>query len=764
MIAAELGVTAARGRLRARHPRRMVGRHRLHVALALGLIGVMALPSGIRIAASRIETTVQDHLARHRLVFAGPLSFDLEAQAPVAVRQPTDCQAPANPIVEENCRPGSDGWQVAEPSFTIVGYAMPTSVTVGEAVDLLVSTSAPDFDLDIYRSGYYAGKGGRLVMSIDSLRGGEQPACLDDPKIGLRSCTNWRTSYTLVVPRDWVSGIYLAVLTRRDDGRQSVVPFIVRDDERQAGILYQYDLSTYQAYNNYGGKSLYSFNSGHCPTVAEAPRAVEVSLARPHVVPPTDPTSYFRVEYPMVSWLEAQGYDVSYSTSLDTHRSGLDGQPNELLEHRVFLAVGHDEYWSTEMRSAMTQARDAGVHLAFFTGNTGYWKIRFEPDPWTGGADLVMVSYKTAESGPEDPSGDPTSLWRDPAGPNRPENELIGIMFNGGNASVFFPLRVTAELADDQVFRNTGLEDMLPGTYVDIGRQLVGWEWDAVADNGMSPEGLTVLATTPFYGELASDYAERYVVGTGFSNTTRYTAPSGAMVFAAGTIQWAWGLAIVEPDLRIQQITYNVLADMGVQPATPAEDLVLDGDLAPQAGAQAPADEIPLRAQAPPIIDSLTVDASAESALITWRTDRASRGQAWLVSERGETLTYLLGVGPAVAATGPEGLTHEIRFESLSADSDYHVVVIAATDDGGFAVSEVEEFRTPSASPVDTVRRAVGNGVRDLTCAAKPIARPAYYWVLNHRLLSGLLAAGALLGACVWLGARARRRRSPDQI
>lgn len=509
MSAIELGVPHAGRRPMVRSPWRKAGLHRRYVVLTLGLLGVIALPSGTRLAASRMEAAVQEHVARHRLVFADPLSFDFDAHAPLGTPKPIDCQTPANPIVEENCRPGDDGWQVPEPSYTIVGYAMPTSATVGEAVDFLVSTSAPDFDIDIYRSGYYAGKGGRLVMSTDSLRGGEQPPCLDDPKIGLRSCANWRTSYTLAVPRDWVSGIYLAVLTRRDDGRESVVPFIVRDDERRADILYQYDLSTYQAYNNYVGKSLYSFNSGHCLTVAEAPRAVKVSLARPHVVPPMDPTSYFRVEYPMVSWLEAQGYDVSYSTSLDTHRSGLRGQANELLEHRVFLAVGHDEYWSTEMRSAMTQARDAGVHLAFFTGNTGYWKIRFEPDPWTGGADLVMVSYKTAESGPEDPSGDPTSLWRDPSGPDRPENELVGIMFNGGNAGVFFPLRVTAELAHDRVFRNTGLDTLPPGTYVDIGRQLVGWEWDAVAENGLTPNGLTVLARTPFYGELASDQAER---------------------------------------------------------------------------------------------------------------------------------------------------------------------------------------------------------------------------------------------------------------
>ena len=764
MSAAELGMAPAGRRLVVGNPWRKSGLHRLHVVLIYGLIGVMALPSGTRFAASRIEAAVQGHVARHRLVFADPLSFDLHAQARLGVPQPVNCQAPANPIVEENCRPGDDGWQVPDPSYTIVGYAMPMSVAVGEAMDLKVSTSAPDFDIDIYRSGYYAGKGGRLVVSIDLLHGVVQPPCLDDPKVGLRSCANWRTSHTLVVPRDWVSGIYLAVLTRRNDGRQSVVTFIVRDDERQAGILYQYDLSTYQAYNNYGGKSLYSFNSGHCTTVADAPRAVKVSLARPHVVPPTDPTSYFRVEYPMVYWLEAQGYDVSYSTSLDTHRSGLGGRANELLEHRVFLAVGHDEYWSTEMRSAMTQARDAGVHLAFFTGNTGYWKIRFEPDPWTSGADLIMVSYKTAESGPMDPTGDSTSLWRDPKGPDRPENELVGIMFNGGNASVFFPLRVTAELAHDRVFRNTGLDNMPPGTYVDVGRQLVGWEWDAAEENGRTPAGLTVLAATPLYGEMASDGAERYVVGTGISNAARYTAPSGAMVFAAGTIQWAWGLAIVEPDIRIQQITYNVLADMGVRPATPAQDLVLDGDRASQAEMRAPAEATRLRMPDPPIIDSLSVDANADSALATWRTDRGSQAQAWLVSDQGTTLTYLLGVGPSVAVASPDRLTHEARFEDLSPDTAYHVVVAAATDDRGFAVSAVEEFRTLPGSAVDTVRLAAGRGVRDFTCAAKPIARPAYYWVLNHRLPSGLLAAGALLGACVWLGVRARRRRSPDQI
>ncbi len=730
-------------------------------ALLVGLAGLAGVPAVAHIVAEKIEAAVREHIERHRLTFASPLAFTPSSHAPLGMAQPSDCRAPANPVVEENCKPGSDDWFVPEPSYTIVGYVFPTSVALGDTVEFRVSTSAPAFDIDIYRSGYYAGKGGRLVMSIASVRGGVQPPCLDDPTLGLRSCANWQTSWTLTVPGDWVSGVYLAVLTRRDDGRKSVIPFVVRDDERGADILYQYDLSTYQAYNNYGGKSLYSFNSGHCETVADAPRAVKVSLARPHVVPPTDPTSYFRVEYPMVYWLEAQGYDVSYSTSLDTHWSGLPGHANELLEHKVFLAVGHDEYWSAEMRGAMTQARDAGIHLAFFTGNTGYWKIRFEADPWTGEADLAMVCYKTAESGPADPTGDPTSLWRDPNGPNRPENELVGIMFTGANATVFFPLRVSAEMTHDRVFRNTGLDQLPSGSYVDIGRQLIGWEWDTVGNNGWDPEGLTVVTMTPTYGELGSDMAERYFIGPGFSSAAYYTAPSGAMVFAAGTIQWSWGLAIIEPDSRIQQITYNVLADMDVRPATPSEALVLDDEPRMRVVEREPLEFRFPQDPLPPVIEALSVEAEPHSAVVTWRTDRPAKGEAWLVSSQGETLTYLLGIDPLAAVTGPDGLTHHVTFKNLQPDTVYHLVVAAATEDRNFSVSEVNKFLTPSAGPVNHLRRSVAAGARDMACAVKPIARPFYYWVRAHWVLTAAIGC-ALVAAYGVLRWRVRRRPSDE--
>ena len=676
---------------------------------------------------------------------------------PLGTPRTSDCDAPSNPIVRENCLPGSDGWQVAEPSYTIAGFPLPTSVPAGGVVNFYASTDAPQFDILIYRSGYYGGRGARLITRVNGLHGKVQAPCLDDPSTGLRSCTNWTMSYSLDIPVDWVSGIYLAVLTRGDDGRQSTLTFIVRDDLRQPDILYQYSLSTYQAYNNYGGKSLYSFNSGLCDTVAGAPRAVKVSLARPHIVPPMDPTSYFRVDYPMVYWLEEQGYDVSYSTSFDTHRSGSPGQHNALLDHRIFLAVGHDEYWSGEMRAAMTEARDAGVHLAYLTGNTGYWKIRLEPDPWTGQPDLTMVTYKTAEGGPADPTGEPTSLWRDPAGPNQPENELVGIQFVGDNDNRYFPLRIPSGLAKDQVFRNTGLQQLPPGTHVDIGEELVGWEWDGLTPNGLTPPGLTLLSASPAYGDIATGGIESYRVGTAVSNASRYTTADGAMVFAAGTIQWSWGLAIVEPDRRIQQITYNLFSDMGIQPATPSSTLLLDGAVPPAEGHVSPAVG---KTDATIEIGVQEVKSSVDgsSAVIQWRTDQPARGEAWLVTDKGATLTRIQGGGPTVAEDSADGLSHRAVFTSLASGAAYHYVVVAAGQGDQFGISDIQEFQVPPAMLLDRVRQAGQIAVQETVCAVKPVVRPTYYWIKAHWLASGLALAVFLAGG-TWVVLRLRNRR-----
>jgi hypothetical protein len=710
------------------------------------------LPLGILVLATAASTILPSASAPDGRRSAPDPTWLVNAEA----SQLADCASPRNAIVRENCLPGSDGWQVPEPSYTIAAFPLPSSVQAGEAVNFYVSTNAPGYSIRVYRSGFYGGKGARQMTSVDGLPGQEQPACLDEPTTGLRSCANWAISYTLGIPADWVSGIYFAVLTRSDDGRQSSLTFVVRNDQRPSEVLYQYSLSTYQAYNNYGGKSLYSFNSGVCDTVSGAPRAVKVSLARPHIVPPMDPTSYFRVDYPMVYWLEAQGYDVGYSTSFDTHRSGTVGQHNALLDHRVFLAVGHDEYWSREMRAAMTEARDAGVHLAYFTGNTGYWKIRMEPDPWTGQPDLVMVTYKTAEGGPADPTGEPTSLWRDPTGPNQPENALVGVQFVGDNDGQFFPLRIPSELAKDPVFRNTGLEHMLAGTHADIGEKLVGWEWDGLTENGLTPPGLTLLAASPAYGDIALREIEGYRVGTAVSNASRYIASSGAIVFAAGTIQWSWGLAIVEPDRRVQQLTYNLLSDMGIQPATPSPALALDGAKSSSDSRVPPA--VGQRDTATPIaIQEVQFSIERSTVVVQWRTDQPAHGQAWLVTDNGATLTRTQGGGSTLAVDSADGLAHRAVFGSLTPGTVYHVVVAAAGDGNRLAFSDIREFQTPPAQILDRIRQAGRNALQESVCAVKPVARPAYNWLRAHWLASGLAMAAVLAGG-TWLVMRARRR------
>ena len=178
-------------------------------------------------------------------------------------------------------------------------------------------------------------------------------------------------SASWAVPTTAVSGIYMARVMRDDTGGASMIYFVVRDDESASTILFQTSDSTWEAYNNwdgtgngktffgpggtYGGVSLYTYN-GNDPTLAAYGRATEVSYNRPLVVDATgggfgDYNSPLHSEYPMVRWLEANGYDVSYTTDVDTDRNG-----TLMLNHQVFLSVGHDEYWSAEQRDNVQAA------------------------------------------------------------------------------------------------------------------------------------------------------------------------------------------------------------------------------------------------------------------------------------------------------------------------------------------------------------------------------------------------------------------------
>ena len=249
-----------------------------------------------------------------------------------------------NAIVTENALPGnpSSEWDITgagDPS--IQGYATDMSVNQGGTIRFKVDTNATQYRLDIYRLGYYGGLGARLVATVQpsATLPQTQPACLSDVSTGLVDCGNWAVSGSWTVPPTATSGVYVAKVVREDpeNGRASHILFVVRNDAGTSDLLYQTSDTTWQAYNTYGGNSLY-FGS-------PAGRAYKVSYNRPFTTRCCDfpngsnLTWFFDAEYPMIRWLERNGYDVSYSSGIDTDRSG-----SNLLKHKVFMPVGHDEY------------------------------------------------------------------------------------------------------------------------------------------------------------------------------------------------------------------------------------------------------------------------------------------------------------------------------------------------------------------------------------------------------------------------------------
>src|SRR5439155_13323889 len=322
-----------------------------------------------------------------------------------------------SPVVLENQQPGSGNWQMwlrgippADDSVKqIKGYASATSVNKGGSITFYVTvTPAQQYTMDVYRMGWYQGLGGRLMQSIGPLQGVTQSACPVEPVTGLIEC-DWTASYTLTVPPSWTSGVFMVQLTNAQ-GYQNYIPFVVRDDARVADIMFQQAVATYQAYNNYPddgatGKSLYDFNSYGASTVTGKKQAAKVSWNRPYAG--RGAGQFLTWEIYFVRWLERSGYDVKYSTDVDTHENSA-----RLLNSKAFLSGAHNEYWSKPMYDGVQQARDAGVHLGFFGANAVFWQVRFEASPLTGAADRVLVGYKDRTI---DPVQGPTTTvqWRD---------------------------------------------------------------------------------------------------------------------------------------------------------------------------------------------------------------------------------------------------------------------------------------------------------------------------------------------------------------
>lgn len=483
-----------------------------------------------------------------------------------------------NPIVIENQKLGSttSEWSInGIGDLSIQGFATDISVNKGDRVHFKIKTNARAYSITIFRIGYYQGNGARRVGTglITAPLPQTQPNGIYDPNTGLLDCGNWKESAYWDVPATAVSGVYTAKLTRSDNGGSQQIIFIVRNDNSNSDLFYQTSDATWQAYNDYGDKGqANSFYGGK--TTYPVGRAVKLSYNRPFNKSVYENNFFYAAEYAMVRWLERNGYDVSYTTSVDSDRRG-----NLIKNHKVFLSVGHDEYWSGQQRANVEAARNAGVSIAFFSGDEVNWKTR-----WENSVDGSGTSYRTLVCYKEGTDGayacgnkcDPvTNIWTGEwsAGCEykidgcNPQNALTGqigsILIDTGALIVPFKNR------NFRFWRNTSIARLSAGQNAVI-KSILGYEIDYEKSNSSYPAGRVSMSET----KLPAGYVHKLSL---------YRHSSGALVFGAGTIDWAWGLEEdrgaslyynAVPDVRVQQATVNLFADMGAQPGTLQTDLV----------------------------------------------------------------------------------------------------------------------------------------------------------------------------------------------
>ncbi len=431
----------------------------------------------------------------------------------------------SNPIATENALAGSSAWQLSKIATTqIQAYASLVSVAPGQTITFFVSTqvAGTSYTVSIFRLGWYNGAGGYLKTTISGLVGQAQgyydgttlqncPTAIIDTTTHLIEA-GWAASTSWTVPTSAVTGVYLALFTDAN-GYQTILTFVVTGNASADYAVLRGD-TTEAAYNGWGGWSLYT-NPGV---------GVKVSLNRPLATPGN--SGVLNYELACIRWFERQGYNLSYLTHVDVSTSA-----TILLSYKAVLIVGHNEYWTKEVRDRMEMASASGLGLAFLGANDSYWQMRFEADQ-AGNPNRTITCYKV-QSTPNTLANDPfygvdntrvTAQWRDGV-LGRPENTMIGIMYSSYNTNTYVTWTVDPA-ASSSLLNGTGL---VPGQ--SYGTDLVGYEIDTVFAGG--PNNLQILGSSAF-----TDINSKQLT----SKTTTFIASGGALVFASGSIGWTYAL------------------------------------------------------------------------------------------------------------------------------------------------------------------------------------------------------------------------------
>lgn len=475
----------------------------------------------------------------------------------------------SNLIQDENAKTGNSDWELTAPATfpnpEIEGYASLCSVNRGGSIDLFVNVKdTGTYRIDTYRMGWYGGAGARLVDTRTGITGVQQVMPSFD-LLGMKECA-WTSPQTINIPSsasDWTSGVYVSRLTKTSGtgiNKQSFIIFTVRDDDRASKYLFQSSVTTWNAYNRWGGRSLYtatqarsvSFDRPYGHSIASETHAEwRTGLgAGEFFVNLLDFNKNYGCggEYNLVRWLEKEGYDVSYSTNIDTHTSG-----GQLLIHDYFFTVFHDEYISTAMRANIQAAINAGVYVWFNSANTIYWHTRHATGA-SGRLNGTMICYKQfapTDPDPEYPSNETSNLW---AGSQvaQPEGSIMGVAYDGFQAFVNEDLVITNP--SHWMFEGTGF------TQDQVIADRIAGEVDRAESH--APAGTVTLSHSP--------------ISTSFSDMRIYQAPapSLAWVWSTGQFCASWWLdnyngpstTNLRPDItdaNLEQVVKNFLAKTG---------------------------------------------------------------------------------------------------------------------------------------------------------------------------------------------------------
>lgn len=473
---------------------------------------------------------------------------------------PTGGSAPT--VAAENARRGTVSWRLpgagslagGRAGGAVDGYVARQAISPGQTQTVYVSAPGSRVvHVRVYRMGWYHGRGGRLILSSRALPAVAQPPCAHRSSTGLTEC-RWTPTLSFPIPSWLASGVYLVKLIASAGGRRDAI-FVVRPAS-VAPVVVQIPTSTWEAYNGWGGDSLYP---GGQPVVATGTtQGVEVSYDRPYESE-TGAGQFFIREVALVRWLERNGYAAGYTTD-----ASVDADPGQLHGARAVIDAGHSEYWSPRQYAAFASARDAGSSLLFLSSDAVAWRVRYAPasasSSQSGEAAHRVISYKQYAA--QDPASTlPTGLYPDGGA------RLTGSAYNGcitprlpgSSPPVYrlYPWRPAPGLRPSWLFAGTGVSayTSIPG--------IVGYELDQATP--ASPAGTLVVG-----GGSAScqPETEPSPVRGETAQSTIYETPTGGFVFASGTLGWLYGLDPVPeaspdapsaPDPRVEAMTANLL-------------------------------------------------------------------------------------------------------------------------------------------------------------------------------------------------------------